>query len=915
MSRAFSQLKQVLDFFESPAFLISAIDDKLTVVDINDKLTADSLREKNFKADEDLDYFLKISFKFDDASASKFRKQLKLSDSTPFFEIDFEDRSYKFEYKPLDFEDRTFIFVTVESNKNTSMNRQDSEVQFYKRIFDSLPIGISVNRIDDSKTLYVNSEFSKIYGWEFEDLTDVEAFFQNVYPDEQEREEMKNIILRDIESGDPKRMHWKNVSITTKNGKRKIVNAKNIPLYDQNLIISTVTDVTESTRTQRELENAKTRFGLAAQATSDAVWDWDLSDEELYWSDGYERLFGYKIKGNRVSKSFWESKIHPDDLTSFSDSLKEALNDEDLYKWTFDYRFLDNDKNYANVRENVVILRDLSGKPIRLIGALQDITKPLKRENHLNLLEKLVDGTKDAILVTDVKSNSFLNSEIVYVNSSFQRLFECDSSEIIGKTPQEFYVTPKSADMFLELETELSQWNSVDADILSYTKTDLEFWNNLSITPIVNDEGWFTHWMVVNRNVSDLVTNRHKKELLTFTHSAFQGDDSMESLLCKISLKIEDLLKSEFCEFWLKDYYSDALSKALRFKKGEPVDRDSGLLNYRSEDFANEIFKTAKSKLLIHKNGSNSEEKNNIKLRYGFQIRSHEECLGVVILGFDDAYAREKTLTSIFGEFSLQLGNAISRKRTEKEMGIFFEYTPDFLCIFGKNGYLKKINKRACETLGYDEKTILSTPFLNYIKEEDHEKTLALVRKAREYTGYYSDEIRAITKNRKILHVDWTVFSLDEGDKDVFCVGRDITAYKDNLSSLKTQNEKFKILSETVKEAVWDFDLIEERIIWGKGLKTLFGYDPGKFAVAEEVWLEKLHPEDRKRVKASFDSALDKAEENEWREEYRFKKENGSYAYVLDRGTIVRDGEGKAIRMVGSIQDISEYKHCQKNNS
>ncbi|SDG39082.1 PAS domain S-box protein [Psychroflexus sediminis] len=910
MLQAYAQLRDLLNFFESPAFLISVIDNDFSVVEVNDKLNAISKRDHNFDENENLADFLKVTFTADTAEVSRFIKKLKLSDPTRLNKFLFNNRSYKFECKPLNFEDRTFIFVAVESLQVRRKTYQPTEVRFFKKIFDSLPIGIAVSRIDDSKALYVNSKFSEIYGWEIDELNNVTAFFEKVYPDEQVRERLKKMILNDIESGDPKRMNWENLTITTSTGQRKIVNAKNIPLREQNLMISTVTDVTKNYTVQREIEKAKVRFDLAARATSDAVWEWDLDKEELYWGDGYKRLFGYKIHNNKVSKAFWESKIHPNDLPSFSQSLKEALNDPHLFKWTFDYRFLDSGNNYASVRENVVIVRNTKGEPLRLVGALQDITKPLKREKHLNLLEKLVDGTKDAILVTEVKSNSFLESEIVYVNSSFQDLFGFDVAQIIGKTPQEFYVTPKNAEMFLELEAELSQWNSVDADILSYTKTNLEFWNNLSITPIVNDEGWYTHWMILNRNVNDLKTSIEKRKLLTFTHRAFQGDDSIESALCKISLKIEGLIGSEFCEFWLVDHHSEGLSESLRFKEGEQVDRDSELLNYRSEDFANTIFETDESQILIHENESNSKEKNDIKLSYGFQIRSHEECLGVIILGFRDTYSRELTLRAIFDEFSIQLANEISRKRTEKEMSTFFEFTPDFLCIAGKNDYLKKINNRACEILGYSSEIVLTTPLLEFIEKEDRHKALKLLNKARENKGYFSDELGVISQNFGMLRVDWTVFSLESSD-DLFCVGRDITAYKKNLEQLKTQNEKFKIVSETVKDAVWDFDMLTEKMKWGKGLKTLFGYDPEAFEVSEKIWLEKLHPEDRKRVKESFNSAVWQTQKNEWREEYRFKKQDGSYAYVLDRGKIIRDDKAKALRMVGSLQDISEYRDYQ----
>lgn len=911
MSQVSFQLEQVLNFFEFPAFLIEIIKGKFKVIALNSKLKTYSDDKKDFQNEIDLENFLKSTFGFQSEASSAFivqLDQLHKSNTKDFIEINSKKGTYKFEFQFITLDNHDYSFISLVSQPKTDL--KTSELDFYKRIFDSLPIGIGVNSIDDSASLYVNQKLTDIYGWSIEDLKDVNNFFLKVYPDEAYRKKISEMILKDIESGNPEQMQWKNLRITTKSGDTKIVNAKNIPLYDQNLMISTVTDVSESYKIQNELNSAKNRFDLAAQATSDAVWEWNLNEDELYWGDGYERLFGYKIKDNKVSKEFWESKIHPNDFDPFFESLDQALKDSNLFKWTFAYRFQNHKGDYAHVRENIVIVRDDEGNPIRLVGALQDITKPLKRENHLDLLEKLVGTTKDSIIVTKVKSNSFFESEIVYANSSFQNLFGFEISSILGKTPEEFYVTPKNREKFTKIEEELKEWNSIDEDILSLTKDDIEFWNNISISPIMNDEGWYTHWMIVNRNVNETKTNEEKRELLMFTHQSFQGDEAIESILCKISLKIESLIRNNFCEFWLVDHYSKKLTRSIGFKNGKLLNQDSKFTDFKSKDFAQEIFETAQTKVQTHDSIVITEDNEIVELSYGFPIQSRGETAGVVIFGFPDTYSRAETLHTIFDEFSVQLANEISRKRTENELSTFFEYTPDFLCIAGENGYLKRVNARASESLGYSREEFMNTPFMDFIAEEDRQVAMNLIISAKNNKGYYSNEIGIITQDDSILRVDWTVFSLEDSE-DVFCVGKDVTLYNHNLSLLKTQKEKFQILTETVTDAVWDFDLEKREMSWGLGLKKLFGYNPNAFGKAEEVWLEKLHPKDRKRIEKSFYSFLENKNESKWVEEYRLKRKDGTYAHVLDTGQFIKNEIGKAIRMVGTLQDISEYREYQ----
>lgn len=151
------------------------------------------------------------------------------------------------------------VRATAIANKTTQelMERK----QFIETVMANLFTGIAVNYISTGKTIYTNEAFEKIYGWTKDQLSSVEDFFIHVYPDTQVREAMKQKILADIASGDPKRMSWDNVEITTSTGEKKFVDARNIPLPDQDIMVSTVIDVTEkkiaSDEREKQLEKTK----------------------------------------------------------------------------------------------------------------------------------------------------------------------------------------------------------------------------------------------------------------------------------------------------------------------------------------------------------------------------------------------------------------------------------------------------------------------------------------------------------------------------------------------------------------------------------------------------------------------------------------------------------------------------------
>jgi PAS domain S-box-containing protein len=148
------------------------------------------------------------------------------------------------------------VFRDISVRKELFDNLQRRN-RYIESIVENLPIGLAVNFIDSGKVEYMNKKFYEIYGWPKEMLQDVEKFFELVYPDEDYRKLIKETVMNDIASRDPERMHWEGVKTTSQDGTRKIINAKNIPIFDQNLMASLVEDVTVKTELENKLRQSQ----------------------------------------------------------------------------------------------------------------------------------------------------------------------------------------------------------------------------------------------------------------------------------------------------------------------------------------------------------------------------------------------------------------------------------------------------------------------------------------------------------------------------------------------------------------------------------------------------------------------------------------------------------------------------------
>lgn len=144
---------------------------------------------------------------------------------------------------------------------------------------------------------------------------------------------------------------------------------------------------------------------------------------------------------------------------------------------------------------------------------------------------------------------------------------------------------------------------------------------------------------------------------------------------------------------------------------------------------------------------------------------------------------------------------------------------------------------------------------------------------------------------------------------------RDITLRKESDIRLLQSNERFEKVSEATHDAIWDWDIVENTLYWGAGLKNLFGYQFEKSSPTIETWTNHIHPEDREWVLQSIYGALENPDQTNWIAEYRYQKSDGTFAEVVDKGVVIRDEKGIPIRMVGAMNDITERKNFEISRS
>jgi two-component system sensor histidine kinase UhpB len=133
-----------------------------------------------------------------------------------------------------------------------------------------------------------------------------------------------------------------------------------------------------------------------------------------------------------------------------------------------------------------------------------------------------------------------------------------------------------------------------------------------------------------------------------------------------------------------------------------------------------------------------------------------------------------------------------------------------------------------------------------------------------------------------------------------------------DITDLRYSEERLRMINLATNDAVWDWDLVSNALWVGRGFETQFWYTREEIEPGIEAWSNRLHPDDRERVVASIQAAIASGN-TVWSAEYRFRRRDGSYADVFDRGYVIHHPETRQpIRMVGSMMDVSERKRSQE---
>jgi len=261
-----------------------------------------------------------------------------------------------------------------------------------------------------------------------------------------------------------------------------------------------------------ELKQSNLRFQYASQAVSDAIWDLNMKTLKTFWGEGFRSLFGHEANRMTEDEDFWTVYIHPEDRERTFDSISTALSNPEQMLWEAEFRFKKADGTYATVVDKAIIIRNEQGGAIRVIGAIQDVTRARNEEQRLKLLESVITNTTVAVLIAGIEVIPDKGPKVLYVNEAFTSMTGYLPSDVINGTPRILYGERTDPESLRILFQAVAERRSVEIELVCYTKFGREFWGQMMVVPVQESSGRFSHYICLLSDITERKNHEIEKE-------------------------------------------------------------------------------------------------------------------------------------------------------------------------------------------------------------------------------------------------------------------------------------------------------------------------------------------------------------------------------------------------------------------
>lgn len=635
-------------------------------------------------------------------------------------------------------------------------------------------------------------------------------------------------------------------------------------------------------------------FQMIGHIEEYAVTRLDLDGNIISWNKGAELLHGFKVEeviGKNASAFHSAEDIEAKVFDQLiNDAIKKGESSKECWRLK-----KNGDKFWSRVVIN--ILRDKNKNPIGFIQVAYDYTEEKKRDERIRFLASLAKSIQDPVIGSDTEF------KITEWNDAAERVFGWKREEAIGKAVDDlFRIDFGDTDREKEIES-YSQNGYWHGEVIYHDKSGRPINVMASGSMIKSDDGKYIGNLILLKDITGIKnTEAQLKSLNTEleklveerTKEVYQREqrfklliENNDSIIAIVDKDSKTTYRSPSAERLTGWTYED-VEDTSAFERIHPDDREKAqkVYNYAMSNPGAPFKITLRTK---HKDG-----------RYLWLD-------GIVTNLFN-----EPNINGILTNFKdiTEIKEAEKEiERNEKRFRTLVENAEDVIALVDENNIVIYVSPAFVKTTGFSPEFLIGKKSTEIMHPEQALESKEIFTALLENPGKVFHRLNRFKhKDGHYFWVEGDVVNLlhDENVKAIVATYRDISDKKESREKASEMNERFSIVSKATHDVVWDWNLLTNEIWWNDNYYDLFGLDKD-IPQSIETWTEGLFEEDRERVLQKLDIAIT-AGDKFWSDEYRYNGNDGKLYHILDRGSIIRDNEGKPIRMIGSMINITQQK-------
>jgi PAS domain S-box-containing protein len=633
-------------------------------------------------------------------------------------------------------------------------------------------------------------------------------------------------------------------------------------------------DINERKQADKALRESEARLRRIAQAGRVGFFEWNAAKDSAYWSPEHYELFGFE-PGSPISWQRWEQGVHPDDrerLFANSAWLLERGRSEGQVQGHKDvYRFIREDGSMVWIEADTSV--EMVGSEPIVRGVVRDITERKRAEERLLYQANLLGNISDIVYATDNQLR------ITAWNHAAEEMYGWKEADALGKPILEVVQSKFSPEERARLSRELLEKGSVVAEIEHQSRSGASVFFEAKTMILRDLAGNVTGYVSVNHDITEQKRAAewlaYQANLLEIVHDAIFAMDGQ--------------LKITFWNQAAEQLYGWTANEAL----GQNAPQ---LLRSELSDLEREqVIQQAQEMGGVQREITHHSKDGRrlvIEARTAFQKDPSGQVTGILSANRD---VTERKQSEELLRYHASLVDNISEAVVSTDAG--------FRILSWNQGAEKMYGWKADEVIGKPVSLFLRTEYLDQTTSEDATQQLF-------GQGQWKGEVIQGRKDGTRFFVSASLTLLRDGagkNTGVIAINHDITERKQAEAKLRENEERLRMALDTARMIAWEYDPATLKVTFSENAEEVLEL-PRRYENSDQGYGQ-IHPDDVEHHRTLVEQAI--ATGGSYVSVYRHPR--GEQAIWLEEhGQAVVNQEGKTIRLVGVVQNITERKKAEE---